>query len=266
MADYLALGQIFPIFSHTFAEIEMFLFEKSPAESCARPQNRFQQKKKILKSRLLDCLHKEKPRPEDLLLDELQNSVAKNETRLTSKMHVLDAKMSWMGNTDLRTIVENLHRFSATDPRDLVYAFLGLIAPDSGIGVDYSPNTTLHNVFISVARSLITQDNKLDILEDALARRGEFCFQPPSWVPDWTVVRSGELKLPLDIKQRAIQFWLQPQRSFATRSGSSSAQHLFSYCDSRATIATPWLVRRSFSAAIQVMVSRVSCMVHSLTC
>lgn len=120
--------------------------------------------------------------------------------------YILDAKMSWKGSSDLRTVVENLHRFSATDPRDLVFAFLGLISPGSGIEPDYSPDTTLHHVFISVAQSLIRKENKLDILEEALRSNGEYSFQLPGWVPDWTGAKSAVLQIPGYIKVQGGEF------------------------------------------------------------
>jgi hypothetical protein len=138
------------------------------------------------------------------LLKELHKM--KSDNTWASAEHVLRAKMTWTGSSDLRTVAENLHRFSATDPRDVVYAFLGLIGPDCGIEPDYGPQTTLHHVLISVAQSLIRQENRLDILEDALRRSGELGFHLPGWVPDWTVLKSASLKLPPEMRQHAGRF------------------------------------------------------------
>jgi hypothetical protein len=101
-----------------------------------------------------------------------------------------------MGELDLRTLLVKTNvgpnptkRIGATDPRDRVYALLG-IANDA-VAKDIVANYTLpcEQAYIMTARALL-QHGHDDIL--SLCRtRGE-CKNLPSWVPDW----SAKLRVP----------------------------------------------------------------------
>lgn len=84
-------------------------------------------------------------------------------------------------------------KFDSTDPRDRLYAILGLIPGASeslaaaGLPVDYSRSAA--DVFRQLAVYLITQRRSLDILAaygaDQDFRLADGFANLPSWVPDW---------------------------------------------------------------------------------
>lgn len=92
------------------------------------------------------------------------------------------------------TMLLQKHRFSkSTDPRDKVYAFLGLasstMAPfrtnPTAITPDY--NMTVQQVYLETAKALLTTYRNLSVLshiEDPSVRRTPGL---PSWVPDYSV-------------------------------------------------------------------------------
>ena len=94
--------------------------------------------------------------------------------------------------------------FEATDPRDLVYAVLGMtnvpIESDSAaenahvsfdipqMRIDYS--ATVSEVYQYVAKYIINRDKNLDILCILSTHRDENSTDLPSWTPDWRVPTS----------------------------------------------------------------------------
>lgn len=132
----------------------------------------------------------------------LRDKVPSN--NLVSVTNTIKAKECWKGSTGLRTVATEIYRFEATDPRNLIYAFLGSV-DDSGIKPDYSPEVTLHDVLIKVAQQIIRHEKKLDILEDALTRSGEYTFRLPGQVPDWTAAPSRGLKRPVEINPKPFK-------------------------------------------------------------
>jgi heterokaryon incompatibility protein (HET) len=99
--------------------------------------------------------------------------------------------MSYMGNdregatTNLLYLLDVISPLSeASDQRDLIYAFLGLQK-----GYDIRPNYLLsvEHVFITTARSIITQTHSLALLGYTERNRLQYSkINLPSWVPDWT--------------------------------------------------------------------------------
>jgi heterokaryon incompatibility protein (HET) len=74
----------------------------------------------------------------------------------------------------------------ATDPRDRIFAFLGIASDAEKLGIvaDYSESNTYQDVFIATARAIATTST-VDILAFA-QHRERSPFGLPSWVPDWT--------------------------------------------------------------------------------
>jgi hypothetical protein len=88
----------------------------------------------------------------------------------------------------------------ATDPRDLIYAFLGLYKRDYGLLMepDYAISTA--TAFTMAAKALIAQSNTLEVLcaitgtnsstpstDSPLPNDPEPSLTLPSWVPNWTL-------------------------------------------------------------------------------
>jgi hypothetical protein len=94
---------------------------------------------------------------------------------------------------DLLQNLRDAHLCKASDPRDLIYAFLGFSDHGYGVYPDYSQDISLQDVLTQLARNVISQDNSLDILENAyLTRYKKIGPDVPSWVPDWRNVQSTQ--------------------------------------------------------------------------
>lgn len=100
--------------------------------------------------------------------------------RYSLAIHI--SKKRLLGST-LSDLLWNTWDRESADPRDKVFAILGLVG-DQHVGLmrpDYSK--TMNRIFSEAARDIIYHEKKLDILLAAigLARRDGL----PSWVPDW---------------------------------------------------------------------------------
>jgi hypothetical protein len=72
----------------------------------------------------------------------------------------------------------------ATDPRDKLYALVGLVDPEYGIVPQYRSENTLSRAFTDAAEAIILKENSLDILFDTGEEHRTSGL--PSWVPDWS--------------------------------------------------------------------------------
>ncbi|KAJ8109359.1 hypothetical protein OPT61_g7514 [Boeremia exigua] len=108
------------------------------------------------------------------------------------------------------TLLLQKHRFSeSTDPRDKVYALLGLASPSMApfrtdpavITPDYS--RSVQQVYLATAQALLTSFHNLSVLshvEDASIRRTPGL---PSWVPDYSVSLE-----PYPLRYRGSSRWM----------------------------------------------------------
>ncbi|KAF2677652.1 HET-domain-containing protein [Lentithecium fluviatile CBS 122367] len=76
-------------------------------------------------------------------------------------------------------------RFGATDPRDRVYALLGIANDDAAKGIVADYTLPCEDAYIVAARALLKHGHD-DIL--SLCRKRNVCKDLPSWVPDWTAM------------------------------------------------------------------------------
>ena len=97
-----------------------------------------------------------------------------------------------LSQRDLLPILHSRRGFGVKDPRDMIYAHLGIVDTNSELAglrdfiqVDY--NKTIREVYMDAALDLIQLRRNFDILshvEDVpLGHRRD---DLPSWVPDWT--------------------------------------------------------------------------------
>ena len=118
----------------------------------------------------------------------------------------------------------------ATDPRDKVFALLGLSTEGSKqlLTPDYS--LSIRETFIKVAKFFM-RDKKLDILCHAQGTRSAHCL--PSWVPDWS------FPLPEDVLGHGKDIRLGHNTDIITRykAGSSATSNFSVEEDSDALIA-----------------------------
>ncbi|KAH9233416.1 hypothetical protein K456DRAFT_1838489 [Colletotrichum gloeosporioides 23] len=93
------------------------------------------------------------------------------------KMRLLDGKLS--------DLLWNTWDREAKDPRDKVFAVLGLVGKNKGLLLKPDYSKSVRQVFCETARDVIRTDS-LDILLAAGGSRNDLDgVQLPSWVPDW---------------------------------------------------------------------------------
>lgn len=85
---------------------------------------------------------------------------------------------------DLLRFMASTRLFGATEPKDRIYAMLGLVLDNDrdGIEIIYSKNVSYGDVYREFVRVLILQHGTLDVLSQAGLHSAL-----PSWVPDWTL-------------------------------------------------------------------------------
>ncbi|RDW67046.1 hypothetical protein BP5796_09795 [Coleophoma crateriformis] len=86
----------------------------------------------------------------------------------------------------LLDLLRQTHASASTDPRDKIYALLGLADPKSlnSIEVDYV--TTPKDIYISAARRILSGSTSTDIILSAGIGVPRKMLGLPSWVPDWS--------------------------------------------------------------------------------
>jgi hypothetical protein len=89
-------------------------------------------------------------------------------------------------NQDILRILQHSSFCHASDKRDHVYAFLGLVDNEYGLDVDYSKENSKESVFIQIASQIIQRRNDLRILAYAGSSNATRHKDLPSWVPDWS--------------------------------------------------------------------------------
>jgi hypothetical protein len=74
----------------------------------------------------------------------------------------------------------------STDPRDKIYALLGLIRNATGYGIVPDYNIPVHNLFRFVAKAMIEETQSLRVLDVSLPGSIYTRVSPlPSWCPNW---------------------------------------------------------------------------------
>ncbi|KAL2277885.1 hypothetical protein FJTKL_15165 [Diaporthe vaccinii] len=83
--------------------------------------------------------------------------------------------------------------FRTSDPRDKIFALLGLALPTDRVDHDLRPNyrIAVEDLYIQVARRILLRDTEILILAAAgVGHRRSLHL--PSWVPDWTSLTEGK--------------------------------------------------------------------------
>lgn len=89
-----------------------------------------------------------------------------------------------LDNNTLLDLLNQYRRQDSTDPRDKVFALLGLARDVSSLGCKADYSKTVVEVYSNLARSYIQRDSNLDIV--GYVQHGSGLVGLPSWVPDWT--------------------------------------------------------------------------------
>jgi hypothetical protein len=108
-----------------------------------------------------------------------------------SAMIHLAARYKDYPNLPLGTLIPSMGPKNATDPRDLVYSFLGLASECSHplLDLNYAETVSTGDVFMNFAEYTIECEKTLDIICMSEIKAGK---QLPTWCPDWsTFTRRG---------------------------------------------------------------------------
>jgi len=96
---------------------------------------------------------------------------------------VMGHKQSMRRTSDLRPLLEISRKLKASDPRDRVYAFLGLAHKEYGTLIpDYSPRKTVVHVLTDAAKAIIEIEKSLGVLEGVYRGRVNLGLYLPTWV------------------------------------------------------------------------------------
>lgn len=101
-----------------------------------------------------------------------------------------------------------LRKRGATDPRDKIFACLGLVN-DTSNELDVVPDyqSPIEHVYINAAKAIVTCSGNLDLLGVcSVNQRKESVLELPSWVPDWSIKGSIALPLVKDVKGQRRKF------------------------------------------------------------
>jgi hypothetical protein len=87
---------------------------------------------------------------------------------------------------ELLDLLERFRYCEATDPRDKIYAILGMASDiDPGdINIDYT--LPVQQVYKDIVRLFLSKHKSLDILGAIMQQNSPFQSLLPSWVPDWS--------------------------------------------------------------------------------
>ncbi|KAH8671809.1 hypothetical protein BGZ60DRAFT_405970 [Tricladium varicosporioides] len=136
-----------------------------------------------------------------LRLEELRNQSEFIVNSVADEMMVLD-------------LVAMYRHFQATDPRDKIYALMGVVfgegyRPYPGIQIDYSMNT--RELYMNFAVLALQNEPGLEILRHCCSSAMEML---PSWVPDWSF---GRVEKPLPGRKFLVDkgkpWWLEVENS-----------------------------------------------------
>ncbi|KAJ9602679.1 hypothetical protein H2200_012873 [Cladophialophora chaetospira] len=108
---------------------------------------------------------------------------------------LLDMQEAWHKDSsqNIRRMLEAARSCQVTDPRDRVYAFLGLVDSGYSIEPDYKSSNSLQDLFCYTCKRTILFEQSLDILSHAQDKYRTEDDGLPSWVPDW----SHERQMPM---------------------------------------------------------------------
>ncbi|CZR69401.1 uncharacterized protein PAC_19301 [Phialocephala subalpina] len=122
----------------------------------------------------------------------------------------------WKGHNRLLGVLLRHQRCLATDPRDKIFSFCGLIETSSEpkVPVDISYENDVAAVFRETARNIVKQDRTLDILSRPPIAAVS-TLNLPSWVPDWSISPNSTL----------THTWGHGPRSLADAESTSSTQN-----------------------------------------
>lgn len=105
---------------------------------------------------------------------------------LDTMFFMVKAKFTWAGSLGFTQLLAHSRYCKTSDPRDKIYAFLGLADPAYAITPNYSSGNDIVDVLVETTKQIIVFENGLDVLHHAAAPTLARPRMLPSWVADWT--------------------------------------------------------------------------------
>lgn len=137
----------------------------------------------------LDLIHKEQAalRPAQVSIARVLRLLPKLRSYLGPVASFMKGKARHKKVFGLKELLQHSRECRASDPRDKIYAFLGLADQGYGIIPKYTWENTIVHVLIHTAQRIITFEGNLDILEHVSEGREKLGTLFPSWVPDVSI-------------------------------------------------------------------------------
>ncbi|KAL8824757.1 MAG: hypothetical protein Q9170_008053 [Blastenia crenularia] len=104
---------------------------------------------------------------------------------LRNTMLIWNMKLTWNKDEPIWNLLTSCADFQSTDPRDKIYALIGMVDHRLAPLPDYRAST--REVFISWAKYMLNTDTSLKVLHYAGIDLASSITDPPSWVSDWTI-------------------------------------------------------------------------------
>jgi hypothetical protein len=167
-----------------------------------------------------------------------------NRSGIRDTLAVAEYLRKRLRNVSLLELLERFRGYKTTDPRDKVYALLGLSSDSKIIGVSPDYSKSQEDVFAGVAAAIIAHSKTVQVL--SYAEKIPFDTSQtlknhmlPSWVPDWTQrLQTAPLWSPWFDASRASEVQLRA-------STGSSKLHLAATvaCSVLRVYDSPWLAK-----------------------
>ncbi|PPJ56526.1 hypothetical protein CBER1_03905 [Cercospora berteroae] len=142
-----------------------------------------------------------------------RNLVVMSRTR--SSIHVGNSMKHMMTKPDpdlsITSLLSTYRGYEATDPRDKVFALLGIASSNGGLVPDYTKSCEA--VYQDIAATLLQQSPHLDLLASCHATP-ECNESKPSWVPDWSDLTRKPYKLAGNQNFESSEVSTEPLRIF----------------------------------------------------
>ena len=94
--------------------------------------------------------------------------------------------------------------FKSSDPRDKVYALIGLVLDPQGIDLKADYNISTEDLYVSVAIESLDKRKDLTLLANAGMPSTPGDLKLPSWVPDWTNNNEGRAIIAATLAADAV--------------------------------------------------------------